>query len=340
MEAASQAADQSVKLMLEGVEYAVKLSGKAVVRIAALLLAAARWANENAKSNGAQRIKSMIKSGKPLTVFSLPEKSLKAFAHEAKRYGITYCAVRDKETSDGAVDLLVRAEDAPRINRIVERYDLVHVDAQIETEEQPEQEREERDENPTLGRETPPGGSRDGETRQAGTDSTGRGNPSRNGYKSTGIELASDRPSVLQQAQRQPAIVRMVKSDVDTVFRLAISDPELHAALKEKNYIADSRTMHSLMQTYVYSELRDRAGYKVMEQKGDIIIQDPESGLRVGLGRSFGEGYSRDGMWNRLCGEFKRRDEAASPAAAKSPEFPAPTIPSLSGHDMPDLNTR
>lgn len=338
MEAASQAADQVVRLSLEGVEYAVKLSGKAAVRIAALLLAAGRLANENAKSKGAQRMITMIKSGKQLTVFSLPEQSLKTFAHEAKRYGITYCALRDKETADGAVDLLVRAEDAPKINRIVERYDLVQVDAQIETEEQPEQ--EEREENPTPGRETPPGESRDGEMQQAGTDSIGREIPSQNGYESTGTGLSSDRPSVLEQAKKQPTMIRMIKSDVDAVFRLALSDPKLHAALQDKNYIVDSNTTHTLLDTHVYSELRERGGYEVTERNGDIIVREPESGVYVGLGRSFGEGYSRDGMWNRLCGEFRRRDDKASPAVSRTPEAPIPKAPSVSGPEFPEVKPR
>lgn len=250
----------------------------------------------------------------------------------------TYCALRDKETADGTVDLLVREEDAPKINRIVERYGLIQVDAQIETEEQPEQ--DERAENPTPGREMPPREARDEETQQAGMDSTGQEIPSQNGSKSTGIDLSSDRPSVLEQMHQQPEIIKKVKSDVDTIFRLALYAPKFHSDLREKHYIVDSATVHTLLDTYVYSELRERAGYMVIEQKGDIVVQDPESGLYIGLGRSFGEGYSRDGMWNRLCGEFKRRDEAAAPVAAKTPDIPTPTLPSLSGHDMPDLKTR
>ena len=54
--------------------------------------------------------------------------SKKAIA-EAKRYGVVYCALRGKERSaDGMVDIMVRAEDASKINRIVERFKLATVD--------------------------------------------------------------------------------------------------------------------------------------------------------------------------------------------------------------------
>ncbi len=54
---------------------------------------------------------------------------MKQFATEAKRYGVVYCALRGKEKSaDGMVDIMVRAEDASKINRIVERFKLAAVD--------------------------------------------------------------------------------------------------------------------------------------------------------------------------------------------------------------------
>ena len=119
MEAASQAADQVVRLTLEGVEYAIRLTGKTAVHTAALAAALGKLAAEKHTSKGAQRLAAMLKSGRELTVFSVPEQRLKEFAQEAKRYGVTYCALRDSKVQDGVVDLLVRAEDAPKINRIV-----------------------------------------------------------------------------------------------------------------------------------------------------------------------------------------------------------------------------
>lgn len=81
------------------------------------------------KIKGRQRLTAMLKSGKELKVFTISEEHLKQFATEAKRYGVVYCALRGKEKSaDGMVDVMVRAEDASKINRIVERFHLATVD--------------------------------------------------------------------------------------------------------------------------------------------------------------------------------------------------------------------
>lgn len=122
------AAEQIVRMSLEGTEVALKLTGSAAKNIAAALYTIAKNADQN-KTKGHQRLSSMLKSGKELKVFTISEEHLKRFAQEAKRYGVVYCALRGKEkSSDGMVDVMVRAEDASKINRIVERFKLATVD--------------------------------------------------------------------------------------------------------------------------------------------------------------------------------------------------------------------
>ncbi len=122
------AAEQIVRMSLEGTEVALKLSGSAAKNIAAALYTIAKNADRN-KTKGHQRLSAMLKSGKELKVFTISEEHLKRFAQEAKRYGVVYCALRGKERSaDGMVDVMVRAEDASKINRIVERFKLATVD--------------------------------------------------------------------------------------------------------------------------------------------------------------------------------------------------------------------
>ena len=122
------AAEQVVRISLEGTEVALKLTGSAAKNIAAMLYAV--WKNRDKnKTKGHQRLSAMLKSGKELKVFTVSEEHLKQFATEAKRYGVVYCALRGKERSaDGMVDIMVRAEDASKINRIVERFKLATVD--------------------------------------------------------------------------------------------------------------------------------------------------------------------------------------------------------------------
>lgn len=122
------AAEQIVRMSLEGTEVALKLTGSAAKNIAAALYAVLKN-RDKTKSKGHQRLSAMLKSGKELKVFTISEEHLKQFAAEAKRYGVVYCALRGKEPStDGLVDIMVRAEDASKINRIVERFKLSTVD--------------------------------------------------------------------------------------------------------------------------------------------------------------------------------------------------------------------
>ena len=128
MNTSGDAAEQIVRLSLEGTEVALKLTGSAAKNIAAMIYAALKNRDKN-KTKGHQRLTAMLKSGKELKVFTVSEEHLKQFAAEAKRYGVVYCALRGKgKSTDGLVDIMVRAEDASKINRIVERFKLAAVD--------------------------------------------------------------------------------------------------------------------------------------------------------------------------------------------------------------------
>ncbi|MBQ1551756.1 MAG: PcfB family protein, partial [Bacilli bacterium] len=50
------------------------------------------------------------------------------FTEEAKRYGVLYTALINKKAKDGVTDILVKAEDASKINRIVQRFNLARFD--------------------------------------------------------------------------------------------------------------------------------------------------------------------------------------------------------------------
>ena len=129
MNNSGDAAEQIVRISLEGTEVALKLTGSAAKNIAAAIYTVLKNRDKN-KIKGRQRLTAMLKSGKELKVFTISEEHLKRFAQEANRYGVVYCALRGKEKSDdGMVDIMVRAEDASKINRIVERFKLATVDA-------------------------------------------------------------------------------------------------------------------------------------------------------------------------------------------------------------------
>ena len=106
MNTSGEAADQVVRMSLEVGEAALKISGTGAKHLAVMLYAVLK---EKKKTKG----------------------------REAKRYGVLYCAVRNpRGSSDGLIDVIVKEEDAPRINRIVDRFQFASVTeaAKIKTE--------------------------------------------------------------------------------------------------------------------------------------------------------------------------------------------------------------
>ena len=136
MNHSGDAAEQIVRMSLEGVEVAAKITGTAAKEVALLLMAALKNNDKNLKLKGKARLTSMLKSGKPLEIFSVKESDLKTFASGAKEYGIVYCVLRNpKNSPDGLCDVMVKADDAPKISRLVERFHFATVDkAKIEHE--------------------------------------------------------------------------------------------------------------------------------------------------------------------------------------------------------------
>lgn len=136
MNHSGDAAEQIVRMSLEGVEVAAKITGSAAKEIALFLIAALKSKNSNLKLKGKARMASMLKSGKALEIFSVKDSDLQKFAQGAKQYGIVYCVLRNrKNTKDGLCDIMVKADDAPKISRVVERFKFATVDkAKIESE--------------------------------------------------------------------------------------------------------------------------------------------------------------------------------------------------------------
>ena len=119
------AAEQVVRLSLETGEVAVKLAGEGAKQLAILLYAILR---EQKKTKGKTRLTNMLRSGKELKVFAVKDSDLQLFCREAKKYGVLYCVLKDRDATDGLTDIMVRAEDASKINRIFERFNLATVD--------------------------------------------------------------------------------------------------------------------------------------------------------------------------------------------------------------------
>ena len=118
-------ADQMAKMTLEGIEVAAKISGSAAKSLAAMLYA---MLNDKKKVKGKTRLDALLRSGKELKVFALRHDDLKVFCEEAKRYGVLYSVLKEKNNTDGICDIMVRAEDAAKISRIVDKFELATID--------------------------------------------------------------------------------------------------------------------------------------------------------------------------------------------------------------------
>ena len=127
MNTSSDAAEQIVRMSLEGFQVTAKIAGSGAKDIAALLVAIMK---DKHKTAGKTNLTNMLKSGKELKVFSVKADEFKRFTEEAKRYGVLYSALINKKTkmNDGIIDIMVRAEDASKINRIVEGFKLSSYD--------------------------------------------------------------------------------------------------------------------------------------------------------------------------------------------------------------------
>lgn len=134
MNTGGEAAEQIVRMSLEGFEVAAKITGAGAKNIAILLYSILK---EEKKTKGKARLTNMLRSGKELKVFTVKRGDLQKFTQEAKKYGVLYCVLADRKNKDpnAEVDVIARAEDASKISRIVERFHLASVDtASIVTE--------------------------------------------------------------------------------------------------------------------------------------------------------------------------------------------------------------
>lgn len=127
MSISSDSAEQLIKLYFEGAEFVLKITGSAVKNIIAALYAMSK---DTKTSKGKTRLANMLKNDKEIKIFAVKKEDMKIFAKQAKSYGILYCTLINNKNKnfDNMVDIMVKAEDAPKINRIIERFNLTTVD--------------------------------------------------------------------------------------------------------------------------------------------------------------------------------------------------------------------
>ena len=117
----NETADQVVRMILQGSEVILRLSGEASMRVAQMIYSALKGDHT---TKGKATLWEFLKSGKPQKVFTIPQEYLKAFTIASKKFGFPFVMLKDKSDKSGFVDIMVYASDAAKVNRVIENLKL------------------------------------------------------------------------------------------------------------------------------------------------------------------------------------------------------------------------
>ena len=92
----SDSAEEVVRISLEGMEVALKIAGTGAKNMAVMIYTIMK---DKQQTKGKTRLTNMLKTGKPLKIFTIRAEDLKKFSQEVKKYGVLYCALADKKNS-------------------------------------------------------------------------------------------------------------------------------------------------------------------------------------------------------------------------------------------------
>ena len=157
MNLGSDPADQVVRYTLEGTEFALRISGTAAKNFAIFAAAVLR---DQKKTRGKTNLTRLLREGKPLKFFSVSADRMREFAQEAKRHGLLFVPMRDRNDPDH-IEIAIWADDSAKVERIIERMQLDVVEtgeAEIMTDvdhTEPEQAQEGPDRQPAQAADGP-----------------------------------------------------------------------------------------------------------------------------------------------------------------------------------------
>ena len=100
--------DQFMKGLNKAVQAPAKTAGKAVVKIH--------------PTSGRQSIKTLIKQGQGVSSIPLADEGLRDFQKIAKKYGVDFAVVRDREKSPPVYTVFFKAKDTDAVTRILQDY--------------------------------------------------------------------------------------------------------------------------------------------------------------------------------------------------------------------------
>ena len=131
----NETADQVVRMVLQGSEVVLKLSGEAALKVATMIYNALKG---DLTTKGRATLWEFMKSGKEQKMFSIPDTHLKAFTMASKKYGFPFVVLKDKTNKDGFTSILAYASDAPKVDRVMDTLKItakrVNVKSEIKTD--------------------------------------------------------------------------------------------------------------------------------------------------------------------------------------------------------------
>lgn len=111
------AADEMVRMMLNGTEVVIRLTGSAAKNLAALLVA---WSKNEKKVYGKTTMMKLLKSGEPLQVLSMTKEQYSKFKGMAKKK-VLYAPFLNKKRGDNKLDVVISEKSLPMVNHILKK---------------------------------------------------------------------------------------------------------------------------------------------------------------------------------------------------------------------------
>ena len=131
----NETADQVVRMVLQGSEVVLKLSGEAALKVATMIYNALKG---DLTTKGRATLWEFMKSGKEQKMFKIPDTHLKAFTLASKKYGFPFVVLKDKTNKDGFTSILAYSTDASKVDRVMEKLQInakkVKVTSEIKTD--------------------------------------------------------------------------------------------------------------------------------------------------------------------------------------------------------------
>ena len=187
-----EAADEVVRMVLNGSEVAIRLTGSAAKNLAAILVA---WSKNHKKVYGKTSMMKLLRSGEELQVLSLTKEQYQDFKASARKQ-VLFAPFVDKKSEDGKVDVVIAARSIPLVNHILDRIGYIHVEPD---------------------KEEPP--KKDTPSRQSSSDTREQPAPRRSDRSPTEERNSSGKPSVIARLEANRQLLEQQEREGDAPVR-------------------------------------------------------------------------------------------------------------------------